>query len=103
MGRLDHPAQGADADPYKIVTIASGFAGATCRYSSCCRWSRAAGSSLLAFLLHRYGPQARVIIGFNGFWVTTGAIVLVASIVAAVYVFWLVAGGGHRWIYQHVA
>ena len=43
---------------------------------------------LLAFLLHRYGLQARVIIEERlGFWVTISAVVLVAGIVAALYLF----------------
>jgi hypothetical protein len=41
-----------------------------------------------AFLLHRYGPQARIIIEERlGLWVTLGALLLVAGIVAAVYLF----------------
>ena len=43
---------------------------------------------LLAFLLSRYGPQARVILEERlGFWVTIGAVVLVIGIVGAVYLF----------------
>ena len=43
---------------------------------------------LVAFLLHRYGPQARVIIEERlGFWVTVSFLVLVVGIVAAVYLF----------------
>jgi hypothetical protein len=43
---------------------------------------------LLAFLLNRYGDQARVILEERlGFWVTLGAIVLVAGIIAALYLF----------------
>jgi hypothetical protein len=42
----------------------------------------------LAFLLNRYGAQARAIIEERlGFWVTAGAIVLVAGIIAALYLF----------------
>jgi membrane protein YqaA with SNARE-associated domain len=73
--------------PYKLVTIASGFAG----YN----FAAFVGLSLLtrgvrffaeAFLLKRYGPQARVMIEKRlGFWVTLGALVLVAGIVAALY------------------
>jgi hypothetical protein len=41
---------------------------------------------LLAFLLHRYGPQARAIIEERlGFWVSLSAVVLVLGIVAALY------------------
>ena len=43
---------------------------------------------LLAFLLNRYGAQARDIIEERlGFWVTISAVVLVAGIVAALYLF----------------
>jgi hypothetical protein len=43
---------------------------------------------LLAFLLHRYGARARVILEERlGFWVTIGTVVLVAGIIAAVYIF----------------
>jgi uncharacterized membrane protein YecN with MAPEG domain len=41
---------------------------------------------LAAFLLHRYGAQARTIIEERlGFWVTAAAVVLVAGIIAALY------------------
>jgi hypothetical protein len=41
---------------------------------------------LLAFLLNRYGPQARAIIEERlGLWVTLAAVVLIAGIVASVY------------------
>jgi membrane protein YqaA with SNARE-associated domain len=73
--------------PYKLVTIASGFAG----YN----FAAFVGLSLLtrgvrffaeAFLLRRYGPRARVMIEKRlGLWVTLGALVLVAGIVAALY------------------
>jgi hypothetical protein len=40
-----------------------------------------------AFLLNRYGPQARTIIEKRlGLWVTLGALVLVGGIVAALYI-----------------
>ena len=43
---------------------------------------------LLAFLLHRYGPQARVMLEERlGFWVTIGAVVLVGGIIGALYLF----------------
>jgi hypothetical protein len=43
---------------------------------------------LVAFLLKRYGPQARAIIEERlGFWVTISFAVLVIGIVAAVYLF----------------
>ena len=60
---------------------------------------------LLAFLLHRYGPQARVIIEERlGFWVTIGAVVLVGGIIGGA-VFVLAKGSGEvaRESLQHVA
>ena len=73
--------------PYKIVTITSGFAdynfGLFIVFSIIARGTR---FFLLAFLLHRYGEQARHIIEKRlGLWVTLGAAVVVIGIVAAVY------------------
>ena len=73
--------------PYKIVTITSGFAnynlGLFIVFSVIARATR---FFLLAFLLHRYGEQARHIIEKRlGLWVTLGAAVVVIGIVAAVY------------------
>jgi membrane protein YqaA with SNARE-associated domain len=75
--------------PYKIVTIASGFAGYSLpMFILLSIIARGGRFFLLAFLLHRYGPQARAIIEERlGFWVTVGAVVLVGGIIAAVYVF----------------
>jgi membrane protein YqaA with SNARE-associated domain len=75
--------------PYKIVTIASGFAGYNLpMFILLSIVARGGRFFLLAFLLHRYGPQARVMLEERlGFWVTIGAIVLVGGIIAAVYVF----------------
>ena len=43
---------------------------------------------LPAFLLNRYGAQARTIIEERlGFWVSAAAVVLVGGIVAALYLF----------------
>jgi membrane protein YqaA with SNARE-associated domain len=75
--------------PYKIVTITSGFAGYNIilfvLFSIIARGMR---FFLVAFLLNRYGPQARVIIEERlGFWVTISLAVLVIGIVAAVYLF----------------
>jgi hypothetical protein len=43
---------------------------------------------LVAFLIHRYGPQARAIIEERlGFWVTISSVTLLVGIVAAVYLF----------------
>jgi membrane protein YqaA with SNARE-associated domain len=75
--------------PYKIVTITSGFAGYSFpMFVLLSLVARGARFYLLAFLLHRYGPQAREIIEKRlGFWVLLGAVVLVIGIVAAIYVF----------------
>ncbi len=75
--------------PYKIVTITSGFAGYNIFlfiiFSIIARGMR---FYMLAFLLNRYGMQAREIIEKHlGLWVTLGAAVLIAGIIAAVYVF----------------
>jgi membrane protein DedA with SNARE-associated domain len=75
--------------PYKIVTIASGFAGYNFfLFVVLSLVARGMRFYLLAFLLNRYGDQARVILEERlGFWVTLGAIVLVAGIIAALYLF----------------
>src|SRR6188472_2544170 len=64
--------------PYKIVTITSGFAGYNIfLFVVFSIITRGARFFLLAFLLHRYGPQAREIIEKRlGFWVTIFAVVL---------------------------
>jgi membrane protein YqaA with SNARE-associated domain len=81
--------KGVTPIPYKIVTIASGFAGYNLLMFvllSCV--ARGMRFYLAAFLLHRYGAQARAIIEERlGFWVTISAIVLIAGIVAALYLF----------------
>jgi membrane protein YqaA with SNARE-associated domain len=75
--------------PYKIVTIASGFAGFNLLLfvllSIVARGMRFYAE---AFLLNRYGKEARAIIEERlGFWATTAAVVLVAGIIAALYLF----------------
>jgi membrane protein YqaA with SNARE-associated domain len=75
--------------PYKLVTITSGFAGYNfplfVLFSIITRGAR---FFILAFLLHRYGAQAREIIEKRlGLWTTLFALVLLAGVVAAV---WLV-------------
>jgi membrane protein YqaA with SNARE-associated domain len=81
--------KGVTPIPYKIVTITSGFAG----YNI---WlfivfsviSRGIRFFLTAFLLNRYGAQARTIIEERlGFWFTVSVAVLLAGIVAAIYLF----------------
>jgi membrane protein YqaA with SNARE-associated domain len=75
--------------PYKIVTIASGFAGYSfVTFVLLSFVARGMRFYLLAFLLNRYGPQAREILERRlGLWVTLGAAVLVIGIVGAVYLF----------------
>jgi len=75
--------------PYKIVTIASGFAAyPILPFILLSFVARGMRFYLLAFLLNRYGPQARVILEERlGFWVTIGALVLIAGIIAALYLF----------------
>jgi membrane protein YqaA with SNARE-associated domain len=73
--------------PCKIVTITSGFAGYNFLlfivFSVIARSGR---FFLLAFLLHRYGEQARHTIEKRlGLWVTLGAAVVVIGFVIAVY------------------
>jgi len=75
--------------PYKLVTITSGFFGYNfglfVLFSIITRGAR---FFLLAFLLHRYGEQARHIIERQlGLWTLLFAVVLVGGIVAAVYLF----------------
>jgi membrane protein YqaA with SNARE-associated domain len=73
--------------PYKVVTITSGFAGYNfALFILFSMIARAGRFFLLAFLLHRYGEQARHIIEKRlGLWVTLGAAVVVIGLVAAVY------------------
>ena len=75
--------------PYKIVTITSGFAGYSFpMFVMMSLIARGTRFYLLAFLLNRYGPQARSIIEERlGFWVTIGALVLVIGIIGALYLF----------------
>jgi membrane protein YqaA with SNARE-associated domain len=75
--------------PYKIVTITSGFAGYNpLLFVALSFIARGGRFYLIAFLLGRYGVQARIIIEERlGFWVTCGAIVLVIGIIAALYLF----------------
>ena len=73
--------------PYKLVTIASGFAGYNfAAFVGLSLLTRGARFFAESFLLRRYGPRARAMIEKRlGLWVTLGALVLVAGIVAALY------------------
>jgi membrane protein YqaA with SNARE-associated domain len=75
--------------PYKLVTITSGFAAYSLPlFILFSVITRGARFYLLAFLLNRYGPQARAMIEERlGFWVTVGAIVLVLGFVLVYWVF----------------
>jgi membrane protein YqaA with SNARE-associated domain len=75
--------------PYKIVTIASGFAGYNLLlFVLLSIVARGMRFYVLAFVLNRYGVQARAILEERlGLWVTVAAVVLVAGIIAALYVF----------------
>ena len=73
--------------PYKIVTITSGFAGYNLAlFIIFSVIARAGRFFRLAFLLHRYGEQARHMIEKRlGLWVTLGAAVVVIGFVLAIY------------------
>ena len=73
--------------PYKIVTITSGFAGYNLGlfiiFSIIARGMR---FFLLAFLLHRYGARARVVVEHRlGLWVSIAVAIIVIGVIAALY------------------
>jgi membrane protein YqaA with SNARE-associated domain len=73
--------------PYKIVTITSGLAAyPIIPFVLLSIVSRGMRFYLVAFLIHRYGDRARVIIEKRlEFWVTLAGVVVVAGIIAAIY------------------
>ncbi len=73
--------------PYKIITIASGFAGYNFGlFVLLSLLTRGLRFFAEAFLLKRYGDRARTMLEERlGFWVTVGALVLVGGVVAALY------------------
>jgi membrane protein YqaA with SNARE-associated domain len=75
--------------PYKLVTITSGFAGYSLPlFILFSIITRGARFFLIAFLLNRYGLQARAFIEERlGTVVTVSAIVLVGGIAASIYLF----------------
>lgn len=75
--------------PYKIVTIASGFAEyPLVPFILLSFVARGMRFYLVAFLIGRFGVQARAIIEERlGFWVTISAVLLIIGIIAAVYLF----------------
>jgi membrane protein YqaA with SNARE-associated domain len=81
--------KGVTPIPYKIVTITSGFAGYNIWLFIVCSFvARGMRFYLTAFLLNRYGAQARKIIEERlGFWFTVSLGVLLVGIVAALYLF----------------
>ena len=81
--------KGVTPIPYKIVTITSGFSGyPVIPFILLSFIARGTRFFVVAFLLNRYGLQAREIIEKRlGFWVTVSTLVLIAGIVAAVYLF----------------
>src|SRR5258708_37774817 len=81
--------KGVTPIPYKIVTITSGFAGYNIWlfivFSFLARGTR---FYLVAFLLNRYGEQAREIIEKRlGFWFALSVGVLLVGIFAVIYLF----------------
>jgi membrane protein YqaA with SNARE-associated domain len=81
--------KGVTPIPYKIVTITSGFAGYSLPlFIVLSVIARGIRFYLVAFLISRYGPQARKIIEERlGFWVTISVVILVLGIVGALYLF----------------
>src|SRR5712691_550003 len=81
--------KGVTPIPYKLVTIASGFAGYNLpMFVVLSVIARGMRFYLLAFLLSRYGDVARDIIERRlGFWFTVSVAVLLVGIFAAIYVF----------------
>jgi membrane protein YqaA with SNARE-associated domain len=75
--------------PYKIITITSGFAGYNFLMFVLLSFvARGMRFYLVAFLLYRYGERARAIIEERlEFWTIIALIVLVAGIIAALYLF----------------
>jgi membrane protein YqaA with SNARE-associated domain len=75
--------------PYKIVTITSGLADyPILPFILLSFIARGMRFYLVAFLIYRYGEKARAIIEERlGFWVVIATVVLVAGIIAAVYLF----------------
>jgi len=75
--------------PYKLVTITSGFAGYSLPlFILFSALTRGARFFLLAFLINRYGPQAREIIEKRlGFYVTIAAVALVLGFIV---VYWII-------------
>ncbi len=81
--------KGVTPIPYKLVTIASGFAGYSFLMFVLLSFvARGMRFYFVAFLLNRYGTQARAVLEERlEFWVSVAAVLLVGGIAAAVYLF----------------
>jgi membrane protein YqaA with SNARE-associated domain len=81
--------KGVTPIPYKVVTITAGFAGySLALFILFSVISRGIRFYAVAFLINRYGPQARAIIEERlGFWVSVSALTLVAGFVIVTYLF----------------
>ncbi len=81
--------KGVTPIPYKLVTIASGFAGYSFLMFVLLSFiARGMRFYFVAFLLNRYGAQARAILEERlELWVSIAAVLLVGGIAAAVYLF----------------
>ena len=81
--------KGVTPIPYKLVTIVSGFAGYNLAlFVLLSLIARGMRFYLVAFLLNRYGMQARATIEKRlELWVTISAIVLIVGIAVAIYAF----------------
>jgi membrane protein YqaA with SNARE-associated domain len=81
--------KGVTPIPYKIVTITSGFAGYNIYlFVLLSIVARGLRFFVEAFLLNRYGAQARTIIEERlGLWATLAAVAVVGGIIAVAYVF----------------
>jgi membrane protein YqaA with SNARE-associated domain len=81
--------KGATTIPYKLVTITLGFAGYNLwLFIICSVIARGMRFYVEAFLLNRYGAQAREIIEKRlGFWFAVSVSLLLIGIIAAIYLF----------------
>jgi membrane protein YqaA with SNARE-associated domain len=81
--------KGATPIPYKIVTITSGFAGYNfAMFVLLSVITRGFRFYLVAFILHRYGAQAREIIEKRlNLWASIFLVIFVAGFAAAIYLF----------------
>lgn len=81
--------KGATPIPYKIVTITSGFAGYNfAMFVLLSVITRGFRFYLVAFILHRYGAQAREIIERRlNLWASIFLVIFVAGFAAAIYLF----------------